>query len=318
MKTFKHKVLAASLFMLPLSVSVQVLAAPVQPNGIVGEPDRRESDFSQGTQPVVGPKAPPAPAPVPVPMPDPQQRSPSDSLSAFSQGLVHHTMTEAEISNLREYLNNSREKLQKALNQAKGKTSLEAITVYERAILEIVPTSNKSAGALELLMRMSLNQGLDLVMGVPGSSRGGALQYSQNTGLKAQILEGSILLAMKYFMDPKGLNSDALSRLPFRELGWNRLHQTLRWWGGIEDSAVALEFVERSLGHWLAIAQMAKNDVPLMAQEMVDVNNILVSLSQTRKDMPTMSTEKLDEELRELRGQFENLLDTLQRKAQAR
>ncbi|MGE0763918.1 MAG: hypothetical protein AB7N80_11620 [Bdellovibrionales bacterium] len=266
------------------------------------------SSFATGVTP-----NPAASANIPVPAP-----ARSTSLEVFTQGLVHNPLTESQIRDLEQYLDSSREKLDKALRQARGRTSLEAIALYEKAILEVVPTSNRRAGAVELLMRMSLNQGLDLVTGVPGESRQAALRYSQNTGLKAQVLEGAIRLAIKFFMEPKGLRDDALSRLPFRELGWNRLHQTLRWWGGIEDSAVALEFVERSLGHWLAIAEMAKNDVPLMAQEMVDVSRILNAFKSTRSEMANMSGAELDEKLRELRGDFTELLLSLQRKAQAR
>ncbi len=267
--------------------------------------------FEVGTTPNLS-----SPPPVITPASNPTPRA--TALDVFSQGLVVRPLNEREIRDLEQYLDSSREKLEKALRQARGKTATEAITLYQKAILEVVPASNRTAGGLELLMRMSLNQGLDLVTGVPGEARPAALRYSNNIGLKAQVLEGSIKLAIKFFMEPKGLRDDSLSRLPFRELGWNRLHQTLRWWGGIEDSAVTLEFVERSLGHWLAIAQMAKNDVPLMAQEMVDVSRTLVAFNEARSEMANMNGAQLDERLRELRGQFVELLESLQRKAQAK
>lgn len=236
----------------------------------------------------------------------------------FAVGVYARPITPAEMRQYAQYMNDSRQLLLEAKRNAQGRTSEEAKEIYKAAIMRIVPQSSQNAGSLELLMRVALNQGLDLVEGIPGDTkRLPALYYSENNGLKARVLEGAIDMAVNFFLDPSALKGDGIINIQYREFAWNRLQQTLLWWAGIEDSAVALEFVERSLGHWLAVAQMAKNDVPLMAQEMVDVHNILEKFKATRSNFESMSGEEQDKELRVLRDSLFNLLESMKNKKDA-
>ena len=181
--------------------------------------------------------------------------------SPFSEGLEIIQLTPEEKNDLRKYASNSKDKLEKALNEAKGKKLNEANSIYISVIEEVVLNSFKKEKRSELLMRMILNQTLALTSGIKAGNFEvkGVLKDSQNQGLITQMYKESINLALHYVKrDIESLDSENFL-LPYNEMARKKLIQSFRWVDGIFESSISLEFLKMILNHWMSTVKHKSN-----------------------------------------------------------
>ena len=186
------------------------------------------------------------------------------ALPAFQQGTQRVRLTQEQISRIEPWLNNAKQDLEEALKNARGNTAKEAQEILGRAMVEVVSRSyNKNPGEREFLMRVALNQGLELAYGLPqadGSKSKPTLDDAQNLEMKVAVLRSSILVALEYYDSDlrRTQAADAMEKIVsagYINYGHARLGMTVQWMEVIFDSRLQLEFAVQSLYQFLTVAR---------------------------------------------------------------
>ena len=206
--------------------------------------------------------------------------------SPFSEGLEIIQLTPEEKNDLREYASNSKDKLEKALNEAEGKKLNEANSIYISVIKEVVLNSFKKEKRSELLMRMILNQTLALTSGIKAGNFEvkGVLKDSQNQGLITQMYKESINLALDYVKkDIESLDSENFL-LPYNEMARKKLIQSFRWVDGIFESSISLEFLKTILNHWMSTVKHKSNlEYLALSSDILEISEALDDVDKKHK-----------------------------------
>ena len=235
----------------------------------------------------------------------------------FHEGTEKKVLTDEESKNLLEYAENSRTKLEQALEDAKDVSMQEALSIYQQVILRVIQDSYKDKQRTELLMRYALNQGLDLVYGIPKIERGqitgweryGVLIPIQNWELNVVVLEDSIKMAIEYYQDDKrAIESKSLVQLPFMRFAQDRLVLVRKWAAGVTESEFQYALTQAALYHWMSAAaneeQLSKAK---FAEEITLIDRTLKSLTGYLSEL---NIKDVMVRLRKLRGVVNSVLKT--------
>jgi len=208
--------------------------------------------------------------------------SDSNTVNPFLDGTERRQLTEFEQSYLLEYIEKSTLILNEALEKAQGEVFDDALNIYEKAIKEVVIYSFNNKYFSELLMRVVLNQAMELVFGVSGASGSkyltdGLLENAVNKDIKRLILEDSINLALKYkTRDIDIVKRNDVTFLPFVKLSFDRLYLVKKWLSGVIESKFQYEFLKTTLNQWLNVALNLNGlEIQLYAEELLEVDTIL-------------------------------------------
>lgn len=237
--------------------------------------------------------------------------TPAAQASPYAEGVTYTPLTQAERDELRQYADASRVKLKEALEQAQGKTFDEANGIYRVALAQVVTTSYNDNRRSELLMRMALNQALELTTGLPGTPAGspeatGILATIANSNLLTVILEDSIKLALKYIPeDQKALDSGSFAGLPYLQFSLERLIAARLWGAAITENAWQYRYYKAVLRQWFAVAtHEAQPRRDAIAKELLTVDDLM-------KAPTPRSEEGLKAKVRVLRGDMRRLIASL-------
>ncbi len=206
----------------------------------------------------------------------------------FSEGTQAVVLSDKERAELLEYVNDSKVTLEKAMEQAKGKSLIDANTIYLKAMQEVVLESYKSKPRSELLMRYILNQALELTYGIPSVSinaieKDGVLLKSTNQDLLTIILEDSIQLALQYVeKDKQASSSGSFLELPYIQMASKRLQLARNWYVSILETHLARQFLRTILQQWLTAAAAAAQTHHAKHAE------ALTTIDQTIKEEPSI------------------------------
>src|SRR5689334_12516394 len=110
--------------------------------------------------------------------------------SPFNAGINPPALTAAEKEDLKQFIDYTKEALDRAQRDADGKTDDQALVIYDNIVRSVVVASAASQPQRELLIRMILNQALELDESV--------LPEAIPTGLRVAIYKSSIELALQY------------------------------------------------------------------------------------------------------------------------
>lgn len=174
----------------------------------------------------------------------------------YAEGVARVSLTPAERESLLLYANNSKANLERAVREAQGKPLAEANEIYLSAIKRVVAESFQERRRSELLMRMALNQAMELTVGTPSADgksieKEGVLKSAGNTDLLNVILEESISLALMYYQDDRtAIESNALVQLPYYDLAQTHLRLGSEWLAGINEWSLQLVFQKTLLEQW--------------------------------------------------------------------
>ena len=224
---------------------------------------------------------------------------------SFDEGIVVAPLTQSERDDLRQYAESSKSTLQETLEEAKGKTFREANDIYLRAITQVVENSFIEKRRSELLMRMVLNQALELTVGIPNATPG-VLIDATNRNLSSIILEDSINLALKYIVaDTKALDDGTLEKLPYLIFSVERLIAARQWGAAITEAPLQYAYFTTILKQWMAVAtHEGQPHRGAIAKELLRIDSLL------RKPRP-LSESELKGRIRILRGEVRKLIDGL-------
>lgn len=235
----------------------------------------------------------------------------ASAADAFREGVVYTPLTSAEREDLRQYAEASRVRLQESLEQTHGKSFDEAMDIYRRALGEVVQTSYNDNRRSELLMRMALNQALELTIGFPNAAPGtreatGTLAEIANTNLLTVILEDSIKIALKYLPeDQTALESGSFAGLPYLRFSLERLNYARLWGAAVTEPAWQYRYLKTVLRQWISVATYeAQPRRGLIAKELLHIDALL------KKPTPR-SEDELKGKVRVLRGDLRRLIESL-------
>lgn len=176
----------------------------------------------------------------------------------FNEGVAYKPLTPSEREDLRQYAESAKARLTEAQQLASGKGYGEESRIYLKAISEVVLASFEQKQRQELLMRMALNEALELTYGIPSehhpqSRVGGVLaSVSRTDSVKATILRDSVALALQFASDDlKATDSGTFADLPYLKFGLQRLMLARGWSTGL-NPAYQYRFLRTVLREWLA------------------------------------------------------------------
>src|SRR6185295_3494688 len=176
----------------------------------------------------------------------------------FLSGTVKRLLTDDERKSLLQYADNSNAKLTAALEEAKGKSYEEIRGIYGKAIKAVVIESYKEKPRSELILRMALNEAMELTLGIPstdgtGIAKPGILAKAANADLNTVILEDSIHLALSYYQDDRrAITEGQLLSLPYMQFAMRRLELARRWLTSVMEWNLQYELSMSVLGDWLS------------------------------------------------------------------
>jgi len=227
----------------------------------------------------------------------------------FLDGIEKRTLTEEEKTDLLKYADTSRARLLKAIEEAKGKTVEDASDIYLNVIKKVVIDSYTKHPRTELLMRIALNQALELTYGVPtlsgsNSEKGGVLIGAINEDLLLVILEDSIGFALKYYdTDIEAIKSGNLTDLPFIDYSYERLVLGKKWLSGVFETYYQQALSKVILEHWLNTVMNADELHRLkISEEIIRIEELLEDLlAEEKKD--AKDKQELISVTRKLRGE---------------
>ena len=127
----------------------------------------------------------------------------AEEKNPFKDGVENIILTEKEIQDIKSYVLNSKYLLEEAIKKSNGKSIELQKQLFSDVIREVVLYSYNNIGFNELLMRMILNQALELTIGIPevdgsGSNSHGVLNNRISYDLLVVILSDHIKIALDY------------------------------------------------------------------------------------------------------------------------
>jgi hypothetical protein len=244
------------------------------------------------------------------------QASAADS-NPYGEGTTAVRLSAEEKTELLQYADNSKARLEKAMERAKGKGFAEANSIYLSAIKSVVLYSYVQKPRSELLMRYTLNQALSLTFGVPtadGKSlqSPGVLRRVSNDDLLTIILEDSIQLALKFYQDDRtAIQNGTLVNLPFMKQALVELALVRRWLPSVNEPSLKYNLSIAGLQNFLnTAANEDQTRRALFAEELTEVSNLLDSYPA---QAPT-DVESLMRNVRVLRGKIKKLEESVSNK----
>ncbi len=243
----------------------------------------------------------------------------ADDSNPYNEGIARVRLSSEEKAALLQYADNSKTRLEKAMERAKGKGFAEANAIYLSTIKAVVLNSYIQKPRSELLMRVTLNQALALTFGMPtadGKSvqSPGVLKDISNVGLLTVILEDSIRLALSYYQDDRtAIQRGTLVDLPYMDQAVRELSFSRKWLMSVTEPTVKYDLSIAALQNFLNTAanedQMHR---ALFAEELTEVSDLLDSLPA---QAPT-DVDALMRNVRMLRGKLKRLQESVAQKAQ--
>ncbi len=207
----------------------------------------------------------------------------------FEEGIEAPKWSNEEIEIYKVFTQRAVARLQRALDDAKGKTFEEANQIYLTAIKSVVAKSFEEKARTELLLRYSLNAALDLTYGVPnpdgqGVVRAGVLEGIANKELLTVILEDSIELAIRYAEDDiRAIETNRILELPYGEYANQRLQLSRGWLAATFEWKAAYVLSVASLEHWATTIKTKENvHQTKYAESLERVREVLASESRSR------------------------------------
>lgn len=183
----------------------------------------------------------------------------------FEEGVEKINLSEREIEEIKSYVVNSRFLLKRSLKKSEGKKLNKQKDTLFNAIREVVLYSHNNKGIDELLIRMILNQGLALTLGVPnangyGIKFPGLLNDKITDDLLVYILRDHVELAIKYSNDDlKFIESGELVELPFNELAISRIILAKKWISAIFSVEIQNDFYSSLYNHFKSTVLRQEN-----------------------------------------------------------
>lgn len=178
---------------------------------------------------------------------------------AFNEGIEYKPLTPAEREDLRQYAETSKIRLTEALKLGRGKGHGAESRIYLKAMTGVIIASYQQKQRQELLMRMALNQALELTYGLPVESHPaqrtpGILAGAMGTeSVKTAILRQSIELALHFALeDEKALNAGTFAELPYLAFSYEHVILARRWAASLKPSS-QYSFLRVALRQWLAV-----------------------------------------------------------------
>jgi len=230
----------------------------------------------------------------------------------FSDGTRTVVLSHEERASLLQFADNSKAKLEKALRIADGESFEEQNRIYYEAIQKVVLESYKAKPRSELLMRIVLNQALELTYGIPevvttynndGSIHSirttgnmktpGVLNGSMNRDLLTLILEDSVKLAIHYYKDDrKAIQEGSLLKLPYSALARDRITLAKnKWLASVLEWRYRYAFSVTALKHWLStIANEEQLNRTYFAEEITEADDFIKAESKACLDSPNKTS----------------------------
>ncbi len=243
----------------------------------------------------------------------------ADDSNPYNEGIAKVRLSPEEKAALLQYADNSKTRLEKAMDRARGKGFSEANAIYLSTIKAVVLNSYVQKPRSELLMRVSLNQALALTFGMPttdGKSvqSPGVLKDISNVDLLTVILEDSIRLALNYYQDDRtAIQKGTLVDLPYMDQAVRELSFSRKWLMSVTEPTAKYNLSVATLQSFLNTAanedQMHR---ALFAEELTEVSDLLDSLPS---QVPT-DVDALMRNVRMLRGKLKRLQESVAQKAQ--
>jgi hypothetical protein len=203
----------------------------------------------------------------------------------FSSGTGRLRLSEGERETLLQYADNARNLLSQAMSDARGLRDEEKLDIYLTAIRKVVIDSFKDKNRQELVMRMALNQSLELTIGVPTAdgrfdNSQALLSSSRNSSLIMTILEDSITIALEFYQDDRfAIVKQDLANLPLMKYANMRVAYLPKWNSAILDMPTSHEFLKTGLQQWLNTAVNPNNLLKVtFAEEITGAEAVLDSV----------------------------------------
>ncbi len=228
----------------------------------------------------------------------------------FKEGIERLRLSDSERADLLPYTNNSKAKLQNALEEGSLKTTSVANEIYFTTIKEVVLESYRAQRGRELLLRFALNQALELSYGLPSEDgisllKEPILSGSQYSDLHRVILEDSMRLAIRFYEDERAAldMSDKIMHFSLEKLKLSREWLRSVWeWKDLNKAEEAI------LRHWAATAlsddQLKSNK---FAEEILPVDDVL-------RLAPPTDTSQYKQRVRQMRKVIRELEEGLSTK----
>jgi hypothetical protein len=235
----------------------------------------------------------------------------------YGEGTTAVRLSTEEKNELLQYADNSKARLDKAMEQAKGKGFAEANSIYLSAIKSVVLYSYVQKPRSELLMRYTLNQALALTFGVPSADgrtiqTPGVLARVSNFDLLTMILEDSIRLALSFYQDDRtAIQNGTLVNLPFMNQAAGELALARKWLTSVNEPTLKYNLSMAALQNFLnTAANENQTRRALFAEELTEVSDLLDSLpAQAPKDVGSLMSN-----VRMLRGKLKKLQNSVTQK----
>lgn len=240
--------------------------------------------------------------------------SPAYAGNPFSEGVQKIRLTNGQRESLRTYIEATRERLERVVDDVRGVPLSDAERLYKQALIDTVIDSYRLEGRPELLTRYVINQGLELAYGVPaadgnGLTSAGVLPRDDRyQGLRVLVLEDSVHLALAVLPeDTKVLEAGELIDLPFLPLAYTRLKVARSWSAAVFSETTQYLFVLKLLEHWLtSVASSDQLHQARLASHLLEVEQLL------KKELPKKRLKNkkyVSSRLRELRRLMRRMID---------
>ena len=238
----------------------------------------------------------------------------------FNEGTERIVLTDDERAQLTEFSDNSRARLELAIQEAQGLELTQAGEVYLEAVKAIMLKSYQQKYRNELLMRFTLGQALELTYGVPTpdgrhTEIPGILRGISNPDLLPLILEDSMKMAIEYFQDDRtAIKNGSLQQLPYMKQAVDRLTLARKWMASVTEPSALYSFSVTALQHFMNTA--AKDEqlqLVFYAEELVQLERLLYEFKLT----PPKSSSALIRAVRTLRGEIKRLHESAAKKLSA-
>lgn len=203
----------------------------------------------------------------------------------FSAGTGRYQLSADERATLLQYADNARNWLTQALDVARGTRDEEKVEIYLEAIKKVVIASFQDQKRQELILRIALNQALEITVGVPSANgqidpSRKVLSTPKNSGLMVTILEQSMRLALDYYEDDRfAILKQDLANLPMMRYANSRLQLLTSWNSAVIDMPTSHKFMKIGLQQWFNVAANPNNLYKVtFAEEIVGAEQFLDSL----------------------------------------
>ena len=193
-------------------------------------------------------------------------------------------LTDKEIEDIKSYVLNSKYLLEEAIKNSNGKSIELQKQIFSDVIREVVLYSYNNIGFNELLMRMILNQALELTLGIPeidgsGSKSHGILNNRISDDLLVVILSDHIKMSLEYTKsDLKFLESKNYLDTPFNDVGINRVVKSQEWISGIFNVEIQNQVYKSVFDRFLSTTKRNEN---LRQKEVSDLFYKIYQLKET-------------------------------------